>query len=94
MNGYTVDSDNPIYLFLSVDSAADILDLAIWYCVSGGWSEYDATDLAFDGTYVSFTATELGGFAVTSSSAVPVPGALWLLGSGMLAIMSLRRRRG
>ena len=67
-------------------------DIEVWQYDGSAWSEYDVNDLAYDGTYASFTTTSLGnGFAVV----VPEPGTLALL---IVAVVGLwgfaRRRRG
>ncbi len=89
------DYDGAVYLSLFAEGATDVLDLIIWYLSDeDGWVEYDAADLAFDDTYASFTVTDLGTYAVSAvTSAVPVPGTVWLLGSGILALAGLKRRK-
>ena len=90
--GYTVSNDSPVYLSLYADSADDLSSLDIWHLENGAWTEYDAYDLTFDGTYANFTVTSFSGYAVTGASAVPIPGAVWLLGSGLVGILGLRRQ--
>ncbi|BBO70965.1 hypothetical protein DSCA_48950 [Desulfosarcina alkanivorans] len=77
-DGYTVSADHPVYLSLYADSAGGLLSLTIWHRMSGEWIEYDASGLTFDGTYASFTVTELGEYAVTAASAVPTKGMPWI----------------
>jgi T5SS/PEP-CTERM-associated repeat protein len=83
------DYDDEVYLSLFAESAEGISDLVVWYLVDGDWTKYDVTDLAFDGTYASFTVNELGTYAVSS---VPIPGAVWLLASGLISMAGLGRR--
>ncbi len=93
---YTESEDTPLYLSLWAADAGDILDLMVWFYSeeggSGTWISYDAYDLAFDGTYASFTVFEEGIYAVTGTSAVPVPGTLELLSAGLLGLAMLTRR--
>ncbi len=93
---YMESEDNPLYLSLWAADAGDILDLMVWfYSEEGGngtWISYDAYDLAFDGTYASFTVFEEGIYAVTGTSAVPVPGTLELLTAGLFGLAMLTRR--
>lgn len=67
VSGYDVSADSPVYISLFAGGATNILDLTIWHYADGGWSLYDTTDLAFDGTYASFTATSFSGYAVTAA---------------------------
>jgi hypothetical protein len=50
--------------------------------LGGTWSSYDTGD---------FTNTYEG--AIINPSAVPVPAALWLFGSGLLGLVGVARRR-
>ena len=84
--------DSEVYLSLSAKRADNLLDLTIWYLTNDIWTEFDATGLALDGTYASFTATELGTYAVTGSSSVPVPGAIGLFGAGLLGLVGAGRK--
>ena len=90
-DGYT-DGD-PVYLSLEIGSGYDLSDLAIWLFDESTWSEFLASDLAYDNTYASFTVTDFSGYAVTGTSSVPIPGAVWLLGSGLLGLIGIRRRK-
>ncbi len=90
--GYTVSEESPVYLSLYADADVNLSDLTVWYLNDGTWVEYDAEDLNFSGTYASFTATELGSYAVTAASSVPVPGAFCLLGAGLLGLAGMRRK--
>nr|WP_321400397.1 hypothetical protein [uncultured Desulfobacter sp.] len=87
------DYDDEIYLSLSASFDGNVEDLTIWYLLNDEWSEYDASDLTYDGTYASFTISELGTYAVTGTSSVPIPGAVGLLGTGLLFLAGLRRKR-
>jgi T5SS/PEP-CTERM-associated repeat protein len=90
--GYTVSSTTPVYLSLWADTATDLSDLTIWHYDGSIWSKFDATDLAFDGTYASFSATSFSGYAVSGTAPVPVPSALFLLGPGLAGLAFMRRR--
>jgi len=62
----------------------------IWRYNGTTWSEWTSSDLTYDGTYASFTATDLSGsYAVV----VPEPGAMTLLAVGMAGLFWLFRRR-
>jgi T5SS/PEP-CTERM-associated repeat protein/autotransporter-associated beta strand protein len=100
LNAWTVSADNyavsdamPVYLSLRVGGGWSLDDLRIWQYSGGSWSECAANDLAYDGTYASFTATALGGYGVT---AVPEPGTLALLAAGLIGslVWAWQRRRG
>jgi hypothetical protein len=41
---------------------------------------------------VDYFVTQVGGGYVVSGSAVPIPAAVWLLGSGLVGLIGLRRR--
>ncbi len=84
---------DPVYLSLEIGSGYDLSDLAIWLFDESTWSEFLASDLAYDNTYASFTVTDFSGYAVTGTSSVPIPGAVWLLGSGLLSLIGIRRKR-
>lgn len=56
----------------------------------------DFTDADGDAIYDAYETWGSGGFdldAVGVINAVPVPGAVWLLGGGLLALVSVRRRK-
>jgi hypothetical protein len=81
--GYTVSASTPVYLSLFAGSGLGLSDLEIWSYNGSTWSLTSPSDLAYDGTYASFTAFDLSSYAVVDPpSSVPVPAAVWLLGSG------------
>jgi T5SS/PEP-CTERM-associated repeat protein len=87
---YTVSSTNPIYLSFNVGPGhpADKLDL--WHYDGSKWTEYSPTDLTYDGTFASFTATGLSGYAM---AAVPEPSTFILLSIGFISLLGYARRR-
>ena len=91
---YSVSSINPVYLSFKVGTgyAEDSLDL--WHYNGSVWTEYTPTDLTYDGTYASFTATSFSGYAV-AGVAVPELSAIVLLGIGAISLLAgaWRRRR-
>jgi hypothetical protein len=91
---FTASSTNPLYLSFKVGSGNPASRLEVWHYDTGGWSEYAANDLAYDGSYASFTATDLSGYAMV---AVPEPGTLALLVTafslGLLACARWKRRQ-
>lgn len=91
--GYT--SGSPVYLSLFAGSGLSLENLEIWGYNGSAWSQLSPSDLAYDGTYASFTATSLTSYAVVDPpSSVPIPGAMWLLGSGLVGLVGARRRMG
>jgi T5SS/PEP-CTERM-associated repeat protein len=88
--GYT--SGDPVYLSLFTGSDQNLSTLGIWHYDGSTWSAFTANDLAYDGTYASFTVTGFSGYAVSGTAPVPIPAAVWLLGSGLAGLVGMRRR--
>ena len=90
----SISSSNPVYLSLFAGTGHSILnDVEVWENIGGTWSQFAANDLAYDGTYASFTATALEDFAVTGEvTPTPIPSALLLLGPGLAGLAFMRRR--
>ena len=89
--GYT--SGSPVYLSLFAGPGQSLTGLAIWDYSNGSWTQVSPSDLAYDNIFASFTALDLDDYAVTGNSPVPIPGAVWLLGSGLFGLMGVRKRR-
>ena len=65
-----------------------------WSGTAYSGSTDDAWSFRFDKGFQgrnSGTGSEYRGIAVINSSPVPIPGALWLLGSGLLGLIGIRR---
>jgi T5SS/PEP-CTERM-associated repeat protein len=85
-------SGSPVYLSLYAGPDYSFSTLSIWHYDGSTWSAFTANDLAYDGTYASFTVTGFSGYAVSGAAPVPVPAAVWLLGSGLAGLVGMRRR--
>lgn len=83
---------DPAYLSLFAGTGHSLYDLTVWHYDGSAWSKFDASDLAYDNTYASFTVTGLSGYAVSGTAPVPIPAAAWLLGSGLAGLGFMRRR--
>ncbi|MEA5115639.1 MAG: VPLPA-CTERM sorting domain-containing protein [Geobacteraceae bacterium] len=97
LSGWDVSAEgyvagNPVYLSLWAGNNTGLSDLIVWHYDGSAWSKVDASDLAYDNNLASFTATGLSGYAVTGNAPVPIPAAAWLLGSGLMGLVGLRRR--
>jgi T5SS/PEP-CTERM-associated repeat protein len=90
-SGYTVG--DPVYVSLFAGSGRDLSDFTIWHYDGSIWAKYAASDLAYDNKYASFTVNGFSGYAVSGTAPVPVPAAAWLLGSGILGLVGIRRRK-
>ncbi len=94
LNGTTVSSTNPIYLSLFAGQGQSVFkDLEVWDYNGSTWTQFSANDLAYDGTYASFTATTLEDFAVTGQAPAPIPPSILLMGSGLLGLIGIKRRK-
>ena len=87
---YAVSSTNPIYLSFNVGAGQSSDDLNLWQYNGTTWTPYVPTDLTYDGTFASFTATGLSGYAMT---AVPEPSTLALLGIAAIGLLACAWRR-
>jgi len=90
-NSIAVDwTPAPGTYWLALQTTASGLTLPVESSTSTGTAP--ATAFAFDGTnnkYLAETTTGVG----MQVSAVPLPGAVWLLGSGLIGFVSMARRR-
>jgi hypothetical protein len=107
-NGITVDEAGNVLVTLN-DLSSGIGYLIQWDGTTGDGENYEIVGLTPDGTYFpwfgpldiegDFTEGDplYGSFAwtgpITEITAVPVPAAVWLLGSGLLGLVGIRRRR-
>lgn len=89
-DGYT--AGNPVYLSLWAGNATSLADLTVWHFDGADWTKFDATDLAYDKTYASFTVTGFSGYAVSGNAPVPLPPAFYMFGSGLIGLLGARRR--
>ncbi len=85
-------SGNPVYLSLFAGPNQSLSTLNVWHYDGSTWSAFTANDLAYDGTYASFTVTGFSGYALSGTAPVPIPAAVWLLGSGLAGLVGMRRR--
>jgi T5SS/PEP-CTERM-associated repeat protein len=88
---YTVSSTNPVYLSFNVGAGQSSDELDLWQYNGTTWTPYTPTDLTYDGTFASFTATGLSGYAMV----VAEPSTLPLLAAGLFGLLAhaWRRRR-
>jgi T5SS/PEP-CTERM-associated repeat protein len=91
-SGVTGYSGSPVYLSLYAGSGQSLSGLAIWHYDGDNWVRMALSDLGYDGTYASFTATDLSGWAVSGTAPVPIPAAVWLLGPGLAGLGFVRKR--
>ena len=91
--GCTVSSSNPVYLSFNVGAGHPSDRLEVWHCDDvTGWAKCNASDLTYDGTFASFTATGLSGYAVAGVP-VPEPSTLGLLAVGAVSLLACAWRR-
>ena len=70
--------------YLSFDSGGNYSPefLQLWSYNGTSWSKFTASDVNYDGTFVNFTVTSMGTYAVT----VPEPGTMVLLACGLVGV--------
>ena len=88
-------SGSPAYLSLYAGSGQTLYTLSVWDYNGTAWSQLTTPDLAYDGTYASFTTTlnlNSNDIAVAGTAPVPIPSALLLLGPGLAGLGIMRKR--
>ena len=88
---YRLLPGSPIYFSLNVGPNHSAHDLELWGYDGTSWAAYTPTDLTYDGTYASFTATGLSGYAV-SAVVVPEPGTLAFLTVAFFGLLTCALR--
>ena len=92
--GTTISSTNPVYLSLTAGAGQSLYSLSVYDFNGTSWSQLNPMDLAYDGNYASFTAFNLNDVAVVGAATpTPIPAAVWLLGSGLLGLVGLKRKQ-
>lgn len=103
-NGWT-DTENdyakPVNPNLTADDfAGSSYEAMLLYDGSAGGAGFDLEESGLDWIqYVrvagvsGFSGGEIDAFSDVAANPVPVPGAVWLLGSGLLGLIGIRRRR-
>jgi hypothetical protein len=87
---YEVSSDKPIYLSFEVGADYPLDNFTIWHYDGSLWTKFVPSDLTYDGTYASFTATNFSAYAVT---AIPEPGMCALLAAGLIGLLTCMWRK-
>jgi T5SS/PEP-CTERM-associated repeat protein len=67
-------ADDPAYLSFNIGAGHTWDDLQVWRYDGDEWSEFDAWNLTYDGTYASFMVDDLSGYAVTPIKDIWIPG--------------------
>jgi T5SS/PEP-CTERM-associated repeat protein len=92
--GTTVSSTNPVYLSLTAGAGQSLYSLSVYDFNGTSWSQLTPADLAYDGNYASFTALNLNDVAVVGAATpTPIPAAVWLLGSGLMGLVGIKRKK-
>jgi T5SS/PEP-CTERM-associated repeat protein len=84
----------PLYLSFNVGADHPSDELTAWRYDGSTWTALTPSDMTYDGTYASFTATftvtGLSGYALTAA-AVPEPGTFALLALGLFGLLAYVR---
>ncbi len=89
-SGYT--KGDPVCLSFGIGPGYCSDDLEVWHYNGSAWTDFNASDLTYDGAYASFTVTGFSGYAVTAT--VPEPtGLAMLVGGALLGLLACARRR-
>jgi len=92
--GTTISSTNPVYLSLTAGAGQSLASLSVYDFNGTSWSQLTPADLAYDGNYASFTALNLNDVAVVGApTPTPIPAAVWLLGSGLMGLVGIKKKR-
>jgi hypothetical protein len=76
-----------VFSLTTVNTSFALTDIFLWQWVgTSGFEGYNAIPYTWSSELV-------GGIPVYTVSAVPIPAAVWLLGSGVVGLVALKRRK-